>query len=314
MIHSCCIDRFSRGVSVVKLLVAVFVLAVAVVGGLALYSVITQTAQTKTVSESLSDAAQKINDYKSKSSINAYPSTLKKAGVSDVDGVTYTYTGSNSAYCLVGAGSDDIVYAVSSKLATPEEGDCGDLTVSTDEGCFETESVDGGVEISAYRGGGGSFYAENSKTSCSGDIDIPFTISGQQVVGIGEAAFSSLYEGWSDGDFSITSISIPDSVTYIGMSAFSSNNLTSVAIPSSVKTIGSYAFQGDALTTVTFSDGLTSIGRSAFQYNSIALVTIPATVTSIENYAFSGNSSIECDFLGSNTFKDASTGCYGESS
>ena len=40
----------------------------------------------------------------------------------------------------------------------------------------------------------------------------------------------------------ITSVTIPNSVTSIGNSAFFGNKLTSVTIPNSVKNIGDYAF------------------------------------------------------------------------
>ncbi len=54
----------------------------------------------------------------------------------------------------------------------------------------------------------------------------------------------------------MTSITIPDSVTSIGSSAFSGcGGLTSITIPDSVTSIGRYAFSGcGGLTSVTFDD------------------------------------------------------------
>lgn len=300
-----------QGFAAIKLLVVVAVLVIIGVLALSSYKTLSQKNQTQSLTTSLSDAAEKIEKYKSASDIKIYPSSLKKAAVTQEEGVDYTYVGSNTAFCLSGT-VDEEVYYVSNTNRTPETGNCADKDVATDAGCFETKDVDGGVEITAYRGGGGSFYAVDSMTTCPSDIRIPFTIAGQQVVSIGDAAFSTLYNSWSQSGFSITAVSIPDSVTSIGMSAFASNTISVITLPSSVKTIDSYAFQGNGAAAVVLSDATTKIGQSAFQYNALGSVSIPASVTSIGQYAFSNNSTISCDFLGENKFKGSETGCYGE--
>ena len=66
---------------------------------------------------------------------------------------------------------------------------------------------------------------------------------------------------------SLTSVTIPDSVTSIGYEAFyNCRSLTSVTIPDSVTSIGNSAFDGcTSLKSVTIGSGVTSIGDSAFE-------------------------------------------------
>ena len=91
------------------------------------------------------------------------------------------------------------------------------------------------------------------------------------------------------GCTSLTSITIPDSVTSTGYRAFyNCTSLTSITIPESVTSIEVYTFDGcTSLTSVTIPDSVTSIGSSAFyNCNSLTSITIPDSVTSIGNSAF----------------------------
>ena len=89
----------------------------------------------------------------------------------------------------------------------------------------------------------------------------------------------------------ISSVTIPNSVTRIGSYAFQGcSSLTSVTIPNSVTSIGSYAFSGcRSLTSVTIPNSVTSIGEYAFSgCSSLTSVTIGSGVKSIGEAAFSG--------------------------
>ena len=176
--------------------------------------------------------------------------------------------------------------------------------------------------------GGGAFEECDSLTS----ITIPGSVTS-----MGRFAFSNCSNlktagpigggyniefGWQEGIpayafdscYSMTSVTIPDSVTSIGRSSFySCSSLTGVTIPDSVTSIGEYAFSSCSkltsvtigngvttierctflncrkLTSVTIGNGVTTIGESAFaDCLTLPSVTIPEGVTSIRGYAFTG--------------------------
>ena len=87
----------------------------------------------------------------------------------------------------------------------------------------------------------------------------------------------------------LTSVTIPEGVTFIGDAAFfGCSSLSSVTIPNSVTTIDVAAF-GECrnLTSVILGNQLTTIGNEAFkQCSSLTSITIPNSVTSIGSWAF----------------------------
>jgi hypothetical protein len=89
----------------------------------------------------------------------------------------------------------------------------------------------------------------------------------------------------------LTSISIPNSVTSIGDSAFESSGLTSISIPNSVTNIGDRVFYGcTGLTSITIPNSVTSIGSFAFYgCTGLTSITIPNSVTSIGNATFTSS-------------------------
>ena len=129
-------------------------------------------------------------------------------------------------------------------------------------------------------------YAEVTfdKTKYVGHIEIPSTIfyGGKEypVSQIGNIAFMNCSE--------LISIDIPNSITSIGESAFSSSGLTSITIPNSVKTIGRLAFQGcQNLKSIVIPNGVTSIKSGTFGWcTGLTSIKIPRSVTTIEDKAF----------------------------
>ena len=87
----------------------------------------------------------------------------------------------------------------------------------------------------------------------------------------------------------VTSVSINGNITSIDKAFSGCSRLTNITIPNSVTEIGIYAFDGcSSLTSVTIPDSVTTIGNWAFQdCSSLTSIIIPDSVTSIESWAFS---------------------------
>ena len=108
------------------------------------------------------------------------------------------------------------------------------------------------------------------------------------IVYIGDNAFSNTSL--------LSSVTIEDGVSEIGNAAFSNcAKLASVTIPSSVRIIGNNAFYGcKALASIIIPEGVTAIGDNAFyQCSSLTSIHIPSSVTAIGNYAFYYCTSLE---------------------
>ena len=129
------------------------------------------------------------------------------------------------------------------------------------------------------------------------------------VTSIGLGAFEKCY--------GLTSITIPSGVTSIRNSAFySCSSLTSIIIPSSVTSLGEYTFSGcPKLKTAGPIGGgyniefgwTTAIPSNAFHYCPITSITIPEGVTSIRDSAF-----YYCSILTSVTIPSSVTSIEGD--
>lgn len=131
-----------------------------------------------------------------------------------------------------------------------------------------TQAEDGSITITSYAGAGGT-------------ADIAGTFAGENVVAIGNYAFSPYNSGHTN---------------QTGKRAISR-----VILPITLKSIGEYAFYYcEGLSTVTFAEGtpqLETIGKNAFcNCTALASITMPDTLLAIGEQAFSN-----CTALGSIT-------------
>ena len=120
--------------------------------------------------------------------------------------------------------------------------------------------------------------SEAFRNSSISTITLPNSIST-----IGYSAFANCNN--------LTSITIPNSVTSMGEGVFySCNNLTSVSLPNGITEIPPQAFYGCvSLSSLPNLNAVTKIGISAFRYcRGLGSLNIPATVVQIDEYAFAG--------------------------
>jgi uncharacterized repeat protein (TIGR02543 family) len=180
-----------------------------------------------------------------------------------------------------------------------------DFGISTNNGFISEEKEDGTLIIKGYRG-----------VFDSPNLVVPSTINGNTVTEIDENAFC--------GNF-ITSLTIPASVTKIGLMAFANcsaltsitfesstanpnklneleygvflgcSSLQSLILPINVKSVGNYVFANcSSMISLTLNAGLESIGAFAFM-NCTALtsITLPKNLQTLGDIAFLNCSSVE---------------------
>ena len=168
------------------------------------------------------------------------------------------------------------------------------------------------------------------KFTYHGNISVPeyvqYNGKSLRVVGIGDYAFYN-YNWWNMEKESITSISLPNSIEYIGTSALAYNSISDFKVPSSLKKIGRGAFAvfvSEGVERVYVSDlkswceiefedsksspfckgnrnegssvtfGLYTVRGEFYLNNELCeVITLPNEIKKINNYAFAGVASIK---------------------
>lgn len=180
------------------------------------------------------------------------------------------YTGSNDQWNDVSIGSNNYLYGA--KVHPGSSGANENFT----EGMYTYTTLPaGGVKII------------DCDDSATGDIDIPSTLGGYDVVRIGLEAFKD--------NTNITGVTIPNTVQRIDPLAFySCRGLRSVTIPDSVTDIDNSAFSYcESLTEITIPDSVIDLGDAVFEgCKNLSRVKLPQNLTSIADMLFSGCESL----------------------
>mgnify|MGYP001623665331 FL=1 len=162
---------------------------------------------------------------------------------------------------------------------------------------------------------GDSYVVSGIDTCTDTRLYIPYAYNGRPVVGIADEAFL--------GNTSITTVTLPDTVRFIGDYAFSDcTSLRDIDFGEGLIEIEDLAFVGSAITRIDLPDSLTivdgfygceelesvdfgrnvkEIGQSAFQFcNSLEDIDIPSSVYRVGSFAFANCANLkEVDFGGS---------------
>ncbi|MBQ2729229.1 MAG: leucine-rich repeat protein [Clostridia bacterium] len=143
---------------------------------------------------------------------------------------------------------------------------------------LDGSSVPEGLEYSIYDGE----IIIKGYTGSAAELDIPAEIDGCPVTRIGGYAFN--------GNAALTSITLPDTIRFIGDWAFAGTGITSIYIPDSVTEFETCVFMDcDKLSYVRLPEGITCISGYMFSgcYN-LKEIVIPDSVIIISSGAFNG--------------------------
>ena len=193
-------------------------------------------------------------------------------------------------------------YSLTSDLKLAVSADV--LTGKTDGGYISTSSIQTVFDTAVSDEALYTYTVADEQATITGytgegvDVTLPNILGGYPVTSIGDQAFSQ--------NSSIISITIPDSITSIGMGTFAMISVTSINVGEGNPSYSSedgilfdklgttlVAYPNAKSTSYVIPDSVTSIGVTAFVYNtSITSITIPNSVTSIGMGAFAYCSSL----------------------
>lgn len=197
---------------------------------------------------------------------------------------------------------------------------------SDDNSCFYYEKSTG--TLLGFKPLDHASSSEHTQTNEHTIANIPRQIDGVTIKKIANNAFQGV---------SITSLTLPDTITTIGKNAFSQTKLINLDIPSSVTSAGRNCFamidtlnyvnipgslrvlpenmfysSGTATMSITLNEGIEEIGNAAFLYSDLASIQLPNSLETIgaESFASTNLTSITIPInvknLGKSTFYNCS--------
>jgi len=156
------------------------------------------------------------------------------------------------------------------------------FTAPTEEG-VEVTYVVTSLSPKTVSVGDGTNKAVDPKTK--GAVTIPAKVKGFEVTGISKWGLSGLT--------SLTSLSLPSTLTTLEPYAFMSLAASSIEIPDGVTEIPNDAFSSASIQSISLPRNTKSIGTMAFRYcTKLTSITIPASVETIGANAFSSCNSL----------------------
>ena len=142
----------------------------------------------------------------------------------------------------------------------------------------------------------GNLYA-NGFIEYNARYSLSSVIFGEGVLNISEYAFCRVE---SDTYGVLTSVTLPDTITSIGQSAFQNNtNLNINGMPKALSSLGKNSFYNTGISFTQLPDGVTTVPSNCFGYcRQLTQIVIPSSVETIQDGAFSCSGLMKIIFLG----------------
>ncbi len=245
------------------------------------YSSVGEIPSTESVAtDSAADVSSLIESLSSSAPASVEGSPEDSSAVSGIESSSSTVSGVEASSKESGGEDSSSIESSSAESSFLENSSEGVESSSVEEivGAIKYELAEDGnsYEVVGLQGG-----------SAAIEIVISATYDGKSVTAIRDYAFYKT---------SVTSVTIPDSVTRVGAHAFAyCQTLVSVTIPDSLTHVGAYAFACcRSLVDVELGDRLIEIGAFAFcDCTQLQEIIIPESVTALGEKAFQGCSSLE---------------------